>query len=252
MKLIIENINKTKFKKNSLNNLYQYFKYEHLQIGEDLIILHLDKNEILNKTSLFILELYNDIIIYEYLTKFYDNLNFGLKANFIQQVHKNLEKEKWKTFIDKEISEFVKEQDTIYLDGFIRFRLKDYIRKLYEHTEDKIDSYLISLNYFKIIEPIRELIKVQNSRIETLIIELDQEGYKLYDENKILLEKELTDNLIKKFANFTDLNMELISQLINIAPKNIILKLKNDKLDICKTIVKTIKKIFDEVEIIYD
>lgn len=144
------------------------------------------------------------------------------------------------------IYDYLKEDTTMLIDGFVAFRLKEYESILSQLAKRLVEHYLTRKEYEEFISLLKYFVNVQEQRPEkTHIIIGDSGGYTLLDEQgeditapsfadfiegEILLTEEAYDDL-------------LISVLITLAPKTITvhncLAIKNHEL------FSTISQVFD-------
>lgn len=118
---------------------------------------------------------------------------------------------------------YVKCHSTIILDGFVRFRLKDYIEQLEETVDKAIDEYLMDREYKEFIKLLRHFVDLQESKRQIVNVVFGNDEFYLLDENSSIIEKDLGFDMLTK--GNSDFNVEdmLVSTLINIAPKRIVL-----------------------------
>ncbi len=144
------------------------------------------------------------------------------------------------------IYDYLKEDSTMLMDGFVAFRLKDYEALLSELSARLVDEYLTQKEYEDFISLLRYFVSVQKIRPPKMhIIVSPQGGYSLLDENE-------NDITAAAFADFIDgeilLTEEayddlLISVLITLAPMSITVhnraNIRNEELFL------TISRVFD-------
>ncbi|MDD2554629.1 MAG: putative sporulation protein YtxC [Desulfotomaculaceae bacterium] len=134
-----------------------------------------------------------------------------------------------KSRILEKLLDFLQNNNRIIIEGFIRFRLKEYIGELKEAADRAVDDFLIEREYREFIHLLKYFVEIQESKIDSVHVLIRGGGvFKLFDDSmepvrSYYLEGyivDLTDNEI----NYEDL---LISALITIAPKEITLHYKN-------------------------
>ncbi|MFZ5642358.1 MAG: putative sporulation protein YtxC [Bacillota bacterium] len=142
------------------------------------------------------------------------------------------------------IKDFLNNYDLIVVDGFIRFRLKEYINELQEAADKAVDDFLMDKEYQEFIQLLKYFVDIQDSRTELINVVMKPNGnFMLYDEqhrvvNSAYLEGFIID-LIESEINYEDL---LISALITIAPREIIFH--SGKEESLTNTLDTIKNIF--------
>jgi len=150
--------------------------------------------------------------------------------------------------IKQKAEEFLLLENTLAIDGFIRFRLKEEWEEWKLVTEHAVDEYLMDREYKEFIEFVRHLVSTQEPTIELLhVIHIDDKNLWLFDgnwqeistmsgEKGFLLEGESK-------VHYEEL---VLSQLITIAPHNITLHTDQEN----HHIIYTIKKVFaDKIDI---
>jgi len=122
------------------------------------------------------------------------------------------------------LKEFLGACNQIVIDGFIRFRLKEYIRELQEAADKAADDFLMDREYKEFIQLLKYFVDIQDCRIDVVNVVMKSGGvFKLFDgQNRVInsayLEGFIFD-LIESDINYEDL---LISALITIAPREIV------------------------------
>ncbi len=149
-----------------------------------------------------------------------------------------------KSRILQKVLDFLRHNNRIIIEGFIRFRLKEYIGELKEAADKAVDDFLIDREYREFVQLLKYFVDIQESKIESVHVLIRGGGvFNLFDGSMQPVRSDylegyiidLTDNEI----NYEDL---LISALITIAPKEITLHYK-DKNSMTATL-DTIKNVF--------
>ena len=149
-----------------------------------------------------------------------------------------------RNLIIKKLMEYFESSSSIILDGFVNFRLKDYIKELEDIIDNAVDDFLVEREYKEFIRLLRYFVEIQESKFNFIHVVMQ------YDENYILLDekkREITNECIQEFISElpeSEINHDdlLVSSLITLAPKSIIIhnweRFKNQKL------LDTIKNVF--------
>jgi putative sporulation protein YtxC len=129
-----------------------------------------------------------------------------------------------KKIMDK-ILEFLRQNNQIIVEGFIRFRLKDYVEELVRAVEKAVDDFLMEREYQEFIQLLKYFVEIQDSRVELVhVVKLPGGTYTLLDEQEQVLKVDYLENL---FVDLTDGEITyedmLISTLITLAPRKIII-----------------------------
>ena len=151
-----------------------------------------------------------------------------------------------KGYIVKKITNYLKCENKMQIEGFVRFRLPEYRQELYELLYDATEEFYIKKEYDEFIKLICAYVDESPPMIDLLHIKHKSNGeFVFYDftKTKIQIDADETTvhNRIENFLTYEDM---LVSILITLAPKRIIWhsskKLENHN------ITKTIKEIFKE------
>lgn len=159
-------------------------------------------------------------------------------------------KQSRKNRIIKKIMNYLKTENIIIIDGFVKFRLNEYMKELYDVVEKAVEEYITEREYNEFIKLLRYFVEIQESKIDTIhILTAKDGGYILMDSKKNIINCEYYDDikpeLIDNEINNDDI---LISNLITIAPKKICIH--NIEGFANKELMKTIRNVFfDRTEI---
>ncbi len=145
--------------------------------------------------------------------------------------------------IQQKVRSFLEESNAIFLEGFFRFRLKDYFCELKEDLEEAIDEFLADKEYQEFIKLLQYFVEIQEPKIvEVHVLFYSKEKFRLLDEEEKPLEQ---DYLLKVLGDLKDEGLKyedlLLSVLITLSPQRIILH-HSDKTNIVKTIVNVFKE----------
>ena len=143
-----------------------------------------------------------------------------------------------------QIMDFLKENQTIHIDGFVKFRLKNYFYELEEGIDKAVEEFMMEKEYDEFIRLLRYFVDIQEAKIDTANVLISEDGkYVLYDHVNRMINSEYLEDLATEMAD-KDISYDdlLISSLITLAPKKIVMhfagKVKN------KEIIETIKNVF--------
>jgi len=170
------------------------------------------------------------------------NLNHGLETSdetFVEYLSR-------KSMILQKLLEYLQFNDRLIIEGFIRFRLKDYLQDLYGVVDRAVDDYMMEKEYKEFIRLLKYFVKIQEPRQELVHVLLKHSGsFKLLDGNEKNISNEYLDGFIieseEPEINYEDL---LVSALITIAPTAIVLHFQANHQTIKAT--DTIKSVFGE------
>lgn len=146
--------------------------------------------------------------------------------------------------IIEKIKECIEENDEINIDGFIRFRMKEFLVDFQSIIDKVVENYLVEKEYNEFIKLLKYFVEVQESKIDELHIIIDSSG-SYHIENKdgkdIMDEfmNELPDCKMGSTVNVEDM---IISGLITTAPNKVIIHGAENSTN--KELIETIKSVF--------
>lgn len=146
--------------------------------------------------------------------------------------------------IFQEVTQFLERNQEIVLEGFINFRLKDYVLEVADIVDAAVDDFLLEKEYLEFIRLLKYFVEIQEPKVTEVHILLEKnKNFKLVDRKGNLIENEYLDGfsleLMNNSFNYDDL---LISALITLAPRMVVIHLIN--LDEPTDTVKTIENVF--------
>lgn len=149
-----------------------------------------------------------------------------------------------RNIIVRKLMEYFEYCDTVIVDGFVNFRLKDYIKDLEELVDKAVDDFLMEREYKEFIRLLRYFVDIQEPKFNIIHIVVGYDNkYILLDEDK----REITNECIQEFMNDIpggEINYDdlLVSSLITMAPRKIIIH--GSKSFRNKELLETIKNVF--------
>ncbi|HHU63004.1 MAG TPA: putative sporulation protein YtxC [Clostridiales bacterium] len=150
----------------------------------------------------------------------------------------------WKDILFQRLLSHFDNSDRIIVDGFIRFRMKDFMQDIGECVAMAVDEYLIEREYNDFIKLLRYFVEIQEPKFEEVhvLVGLDRK-YTLLNSEMEIIDNDILEDLAKEISN-DDISHDdlLISSLITIAPNKIIIhnkeRMKNQEL------IDTINNVF--------
>lgn len=151
---------------------------------------------------------------------------------------------KRKSKIVQKMMEFFRNHNNINIEGFIRFRLKDYIFELQEAADRAVDDFLMEREYKEFIQLLKYFVEIQDPRTDIVHVVIKPNGvFKLYDGQHQVINSDYLEgfivDLLESEINYEDL---LISALITIAPGEIVFH--PGKAESPQNTIETIKDVF--------
>jgi len=146
----------------------------------------------------------------------------------------------------EKVLEYFDSNNELIIEGFINFRLKDYIQELREIVDRAVDEYRVEKEYLEFIQLLKYFVDIQEPRMDEVHVVIESPClFKILDSTGQTINSEYLKDFICEVAN-NDINYEdlLISALITLAPKQIVIH--RIELIEQKNIINTIKNIFEE------
>lgn len=146
--------------------------------------------------------------------------------------------------IIRRLLDYFDNSNSIMLDGFVNFRLKDYIRDLEEVVDKAVDDFLMDREYKEFIRLLRYFVDIQEPKIDTVHVIVGYDNrYTLLDGSK----KEITNECIQEYVNEIsegEINYDdlLVSSLITFAPRKVVIHCNGQFRN--KELMETIKNVF--------
>lgn len=223
--------------------------------------IYVDMSEIEGYDSLcseiadLIISLIKERDLKDYIWKTYTNINEEDKRNvYIEAINLFDKKQDFiKETIYSKVKEFIIENDDLNLDGFLKFRMKDFISYISILSDIALEEHLIKRDKKEFLDSLKYFIDIQEAKMELLRITIMKDGrFILSDENGKEVEN-LNNEEIRNLAMQEDLNNEdiLISAIMTLCPKKIeILDNSNNKKS--KEIIEIVNLLFEgKVTVIY-
>ena len=130
------------------------------------------------------------------------------------------------------------------LDGFVNFRLTDYLNTIDEIVDYSVNKYVIEKEYKEFINLLKIYIKSNTSQIDLVnLILYNNNEFILVDKNSNILP--IDDNILnsKYVSDITFSNNDyILNTLLTLLPKKIIIHI----LDYENEFINTLKLIFDD------
>ncbi len=130
------------------------------------------------------------------------------------------------------------EAESVMLEGFMRFRMKDYLETWEKELALCVEEYIRKREYVEFVEILRLFVKIRIPRVRQVHICVDGNGqYMLLDDRLCLLKSQYSGESM-------DRDDALLSALVNMAPLSIVVHNKDRFFD--ARIIETIKDVFGQ------
>ncbi|MCX7922295.1 MAG: putative sporulation protein YtxC [Clostridia bacterium] len=146
--------------------------------------------------------------------------------------------------IVRKLLEYFESSNSLILDGFVNFRLKEYMKDLEEVVDKAVDDFLMEREYKEFIRLLRYFVDIQDPKFDVIHVVVGYENkYILLDETR----REITNECIQEFVNEIsegEINYDdlLVSSLITLAPRKIVIHTTGQFRN--KELLETIKNVF--------
>jgi len=119
--------------------------------------------------------------------------------------------------------------DELVLEGFVHFRLRDYIEELEEAVDRAVDEFLMEREHREFIRLLRHFVELQEPRIDHVHVVLGPgHAFRLLDDDGGAIRSEALEEFVAEMTesevSYEDL---LISALITLAPRALTLHLSD-------------------------
>lgn len=140
----------------------------------------------------------------------------------------------------KQILTYLSKNQDLNVEGFVRFRLKDYLDDLKYAVERAVDDFIIEKEYNEFIDLLKYFVDLQEPRIGVVhVLKRVNGSFKIVDKNYNTISNEYLEGYLSEmFDEEVEYEDLLISALINVAPLKIVLHFNDENTR------KTVKNIF--------
>jgi putative sporulation protein YtxC len=152
--------------------------------------------------------------------------------------------ERRKSKISTAFFHLLKENKDLNIDGFIKFRLIDYMEELREVVEYAVDEFLLDRQYKEFISLLQYFVYIQEAKIPFVhLIHKGGNEFMLLDDKMEPIDTSesnttLTMELLEKDINFEDV---IVSTLISVSPQLIYIHTREPEIQV----IQTISQIFE-------
>ncbi|MGI6553771.1 MAG: sporulation protein YtxC [Bacillota bacterium] len=146
--------------------------------------------------------------------------------------------------LQQKVNEYLEANGNLIIEGFVNFRLHEYLDDLEGIVDQAVELYLAEKEYNEFILLLKYFVEMQDPRVDKVHVLLGSTGYfQLYDEDENIVHNDYLQSFVVDLVD-TDINYEdlLISALITIAPQKIILHIP--ELDRMHSTLETLKNVF--------
>lgn len=188
---------------------------------------NLQKSVFADFLSGWIIKNFEQKIMCEILKLNFSGLTLGDVLKIVKVTENKIKEEEHKIYsilVKNELFDYLSSNNILNIDGFVRFRLKEYRERLEETLYAEIDEYLAEKEYEAFIDMLCEYIDTRYPVLDLIHIKEKPDGsFSLYDfsQNNISVacENELSLEISDAFLSHED---KLLSILLILIPRRII------------------------------
>ena len=150
-----------------------------------------------------------------------------------------------KEYLSNKSRDYIIETSFIWVDGFIRFRLKELDLFINLAIDKGIEEFTAEKEYKEFIKILQYFVDVQEPKYDFINLVFNDKNYKLLDDKDNLIDNNFFSDIVAEIDD-EGISKEdlLISSLIVIAPKKIIIHLEEK--DINKDVIRIITNVFQD------
>lgn len=136
-----------------------------------------------------------------------------------------------------EVHQYLDQNSNLYLEGFLRFRLKDYFQEVEESIEKAVDTFLMEKEYREFIRLLRYFVEIQEPKIDEVHVQIQsKEAIYFLDEANQPIMPDQIHRSSRDGEQEIDYEDWLLGALITMAPRKIILHL-GAEVEMAQTII---------------
>jgi len=140
--------------------------------------------------------------------------------------------------------DFLSENNYLDMEGFISFRLKNYVGMLNDMVDEAVEEYLLEREYIEFVDLLRSLTGLNEIKKEEVhVVFKTESSVELLDEKFLPIRCDYLDNYFSGILNEDEIIYDdlLVCVLIAISPKRIVLHYKSE---MHPAVLHTLKKVF--------
>lgn len=145
--------------------------------------------------------------------------------------------------IAAKLLDYLNANNELVLEGFMRFRLKEYYAGLRSAVDRAVDNFMVEREYREFIRLLKYFVDIQEPKIDEVHVIIRPNGaFRLLDSRYRVIENDYLEGFIADLGS-DDVDYEdlLISALITVAPARVILHF-----DETRAVVETIVGVFED------
>lgn len=145
-----------------------------------------------------------------------------------------------RTRIEKDIVNYLIENNSMLIDGYMRFRLKEYLYLIDISIERAILEIQSETEYEEFLGMLQYFVNIQESEFELVNVVIKDHDYFLMDMDDNLLEDGLLVDMDELYYDQISKSDLLVSSLIAMAPKQLVIHVEKNREEELVTIIKEV------------
>ncbi|SEM98196.1 putative sporulation protein YtxC [Lihuaxuella thermophila] len=144
----------------------------------------------------------------------------------------------------KQIWVFLRENNRLAVDGFVRFRMKSYRTALSKCVRDAVEEYVLDREYKEFIQLLKYFLSVQTSKMALVhVIHEGKSRFRILKADGSPLRLKEMGGALQEVLEYTFSHEDfIVSTLLTLAPEQVVLHTKNPG----ENVVRTLIQIFEE------
>ena len=123
-----------------------------------------------------------------------------------------------------EVSQYLEQNRQLDLEGFFRFRLKDYFFELNEAVEKAVNNFVMEKEYLEFLRLLRYFVDVQEPKIDEVhVLFQTKQDFFILDEEFQPIKPGQLEGVLAQLDQEVEYEDWLLSALITLAPRRIVL-----------------------------
>ena len=148
-----------------------------------------------------------------------------------------------RAMIEKDIVNYLIENNSILIDGYMRFRLREYLYLVDISIEKAIFELESEKEYTEFLGMLQYFVNIQESKLELVNVIIKDNDYFLLDIDDNILEKGLLDDVDELYYDEVSKADLLVSSLIVISPRELVIHVEKNKE---KELISIITEVFGD------
>lgn len=134
-----------------------------------------------------------------------------------------VERSRRKSRVWAKLAEYLERENEIVLEGFITFRLKEYLEDLYDSVEDVAEDYLTEREYREFLRLLKHFMSRQKNPLPEVNVIRNGDSYTLLDDKRKPVEGEV-GRFLAKPPDGMDLGVDdiIVSAIVTLAPERVV------------------------------